>query len=96
MDTGGVFDDRKSKSRASHFLGVALVDAVKSFKHAVLIFGRDADNCIPHRQYGAAVIFSDDYGNAAAFVVIFYRVITKVVNDPVDQLRYSFCLLYTS
>lgn len=81
----GVFHDRKAKAGAAGLLGMALIHTIESFKHLVLMFGRNTDTSILHTQQNFTVLLSNGYLYTAAGVVVLNGIVTKIVNDLVQQ-----------
>ena len=76
----GVLHDGQSKTGATGLLGVALIHTIEAFKHLLLMFGRNTDAGILHAQQNFTVLLSNGYFHAAAGIVVFDGIITKIVN----------------
>ena len=75
-----VLNDRQAKAGAAARAAVALINAVKPFKYALLVGRRDTDAGIGYAHKGRAVFLAGFERNAAVRLIIGNRI----------------CLLYTS
>ena len=80
-----VLHDGQAKAGATGLLGMALIHTIESFKHLVLMFGRNTDTSILHTQQNFTVLLSNGYLYTAAGVVVLNSIVTKIVNDLVQQ-----------
>ena len=76
-----MLDDRKTKPRAADLFAVALVNAIKALKNALLMFLRDTYSRVGHGEARSFVLWRYGHRDAAAGSVVLYRVVAQVVGD---------------
>ncbi len=89
MDHGTVFYDGQAQAGTAGLPGVALVYPVKAFKDPVSGIVRNADPGISDAQEDAILLWVDLYEHAAPFLIIFDRVIDKIVDHFIQDLPES-------
>ena len=87
MKLGGVFDDRQAQARSSDLPGVTLVNAVKPFKHSLLLGGRNSDACVLNGHTGIFTVIPHTDDDLSSLPVIFHSIVTQVVDDLANQMR---------
>ena len=64
---------------------MALIHTVKAFKHLILMFGSNTDISILHAQQNFTGLLCNGHFQAAAGIVVLNGIVTKVVNDLIQQ-----------
>ena len=77
--------DRQTKAGAAGLLGMALIHTIETFKHLVLMFGRNTNTGILHAQQYFTVFLCNGHFHAAAGGVVLNGIVAKVVNDLIQQ-----------
>ena len=68
---------------------MALVDAIEALENALLLLGRDADAVILDGQQRFFALAADVHAGKAAGMIVFYRVLTEIVDYCGQKLRYA-------
>ena len=79
--------DGKAETRSADLARVALVDAVKTLKNALLLLERDPDAVILDGEQSLCALVPYVHMYKSAGTIIFYRVFAEVVDYRVKKLR---------
>ncbi len=77
--------DRQTKTGAAGLLGMALIHTIETLKYFLLMFGSNADASILHAQQNFTGLLCNGHFHTAAEIVVLNGIVTKVVNDLVQQ-----------
>ena len=84
-----MFYNRKTQAGTSDFFGVALVHAVKSFKHAILIFCRDSYTVIFDSNLYLFTQITQMNAYCTILFIIFDSIIAEIINDFIQNRTHA-------
>ena len=80
-----VLDDGQTKPGTTRLLGMALIDAVESLKHLVLMLGSNADAGILDTQSDTVIFLGNKHLHASIRVIVLDGVVAKVIDHLIEQ-----------